>query len=36
MGSIYKRGKNWYIDIRVKRRRIRKKVGTSKNWLNSL
>jgi len=30
LGSIYKRGKNWYIDIRVKRRRIRRKVGTSK------
>jgi len=30
MGSIYKRGKNWYIDVRVKGRRIRKRVGRSK------
>jgi len=30
MGNIYKRGKIWYLDIRVKGRRIRKKVGTSK------
>ncbi|HUV65635.1 MAG TPA: hypothetical protein VMW24_17195 [Sedimentisphaerales bacterium] len=31
MGSIYKRGKNWYIDLYVKGRRIRKKVGRSKD-----
>jgi len=30
MGNIYKRGKIWYLDIRVKNRRIRKRVGTSK------
>jgi len=30
MGSIYKRGKNWYLNIRVKGRRIRKKIGSSK------
>ena len=30
MGSIYKRGKSWYIDVRVKGRRIRKRVGRSK------
>jgi len=30
MGTVYKRGKNWYLDIRVKGRRIRKKVGRSK------
>ncbi len=30
MGSIYKRGKYWYLDLRVKGRRIRKKVGSSK------
>lgn len=30
MGSIYKRGKHWYIDIRVKGRRIRRKIGSSK------
>ncbi len=30
MGSIYKRGKIWYLDIRVKGRRIRKKVGSAK------
>ena len=30
MGSIYKRGKIWYLDVRVKGRRIRKKVGSSK------
>jgi integrase len=30
MGSVYKRGGNWYIDIRIKRRRVRRKVGTSK------
>jgi len=31
MGNIYKRGKTWYLDIRVKGRRIRKKVGASKH-----
>jgi len=30
MGAIFKRGKTWYIDIRVKGRRIRKRVGPSK------
>jgi len=30
MGNIYKRGKTWYLDIRVKGRRIRKRVGSSK------
>jgi site-specific recombinase XerD len=30
MGSIYKRGGTWYIDLYVKGRRIRKQVGRSK------
>ncbi len=30
MARIYKRGKSWYIDIRVKGQRFRKKIGTSK------
>ncbi len=30
MARIYKRGNAWYIDIRVKGQRYRKKVGTSK------
>ena len=30
MGNIYKRGKVWYIDIRVKGRRVRKRIGSSK------
>jgi len=30
MGNIYKRGKIWYIDIRVKGRRVRKRIGSSK------
>jgi len=30
MARIYKRGQAWYIDIRVKGQRYRKKVGTSK------
>lgn len=30
MARIYKRGKIWYLDIRVKGRRIRRKVGNSK------
>jgi len=30
MGSIYKRGKIWYIDVRANGRRIRKRVGPSK------
>ncbi len=30
MGTIYKREKIWYLDVRVKGRRIRKKVGSSK------
>ena len=30
MGNIYKREKVWYIDVRDKGRRIRKKIGSSK------
>jgi integrase len=30
MGSVYKRGKFWYIDLYVKGRRIRRKTGSSK------
>lgn len=30
MGRIYKRGKYWYIDVRDKGRRTRKRVGSSK------
>ena len=30
MARIYKRGQSWYIDVRVKGQRFRKKVGTSK------
>lgn len=30
MGSIYKRGKNYYVDIHSDGKRIRKKVGPSK------
>jgi len=30
MGSIFKRGKVWYVDVRVNGRRIRKRVGSSK------
>jgi len=30
MGNIFKRGKIWYLDIRVSGQRIRKKVGSSK------
>ncbi|MEW5922780.1 MAG: tyrosine-type recombinase/integrase [Candidatus Zixiibacteriota bacterium] len=30
MANIYKRGKIWYIDIRVKGRRVRKRIGPSK------
>jgi len=30
MGNVYKRGKNWYIDVRFKGCRIRRRVGTSK------
>jgi len=30
MGSLYKRGKVWYLDISANGRRIRKRVGTSK------
>ncbi|MCB2230280.1 tyrosine-type recombinase/integrase [bacterium] len=30
MARIYKRGKIWYLDISVKGRRVRKRVGTSK------
>jgi len=32
MSRIYKRGKNWYIDVRHNGRRIRKKVGVSKHF----
>ena len=30
MGMVYKRNKSWYIDLYVKGRRVRKKIGTSK------
>lgn len=30
MSRIFKRGKTWYLDLRVKGQRIRKRVGTSK------
>jgi site-specific recombinase XerD len=30
VGSIYKRGRIWYVDVRAGGRRIRKRVGTSK------
>lgn len=30
MARIYKRGKNWFLDIRVNGRRVRRKVGNSK------
>ncbi len=30
MGSLYKRGNIWYIDVRSAGRRIRKRIGTSK------
>lgn len=30
MGCIYKRGRVWYLDVRVSGRRVRKRVGTSK------
>jgi integrase len=30
MGSLYKRGRIWYIDIRVKGRRIRRRIGSSR------
>ena len=30
MGSLFKRGKIWYVDIRVSEHRIRKRVDTSK------
>ncbi|UCD27702.1 MAG: tyrosine-type recombinase/integrase [Planctomycetota bacterium] len=30
MGRIYKRGRSWYLDITVKGRRIRRRVGPSK------
>ena len=30
MGSIYKRGNIWYLDLRAGGRRIRKRVGKSK------
>jgi integrase len=30
MGRIYKRGRSWYIDLSVKGRRIRRRVGPSK------
>ncbi len=31
MARIYKRGRNWYLDISVKGRRIRKRLGPSKD-----
>lgn len=30
MGKVYKRGKNYYIDVRSNGKRIRRKVGPSK------
>ena len=30
MGTIYRRRNTWYLDIRVKGRRVRKRVGSSK------
>ena len=30
MGSIYKRGKIWYLDVRAGGKRIRQRIGTSK------
>jgi len=30
MGNIYKRGKTWYIDVRARGRRIRKRIGSSR------
>ena len=30
MGSIFKRGKIWYLDLKVSGRRIRKRIGSSK------
>jgi len=30
MGNVFKRGKVWYIDVRVNGRRVRKRVGSSK------
>ena len=30
MGTLYKRGRIWYVDVRAKGRRIRKRVGASK------
>ena len=30
MGRIYKRGRSWYLDLSVKGRRIRRRVGPSK------
>jgi len=30
VGTIYKRGRNWFVDVRAKGRRIRKKVGPDK------
>lgn len=31
MGSIYKRGRVWYLDVRAGGRRVRRKVGSSKH-----
>lgn len=30
MGTIYKRGRVWYLDLRIKGRRVRRRVGPSK------
>lgn len=30
MGSLFKRGRYWYVDVRVKGRRLRKRIGPSK------
>jgi site-specific recombinase XerD len=31
MGSVYRRGKNYYMDIRAEGKRVRKKIGPSKH-----
>lgn len=30
MGSVNKRSKSWYVDLYVKGRRVRKRIGTTK------
>ena len=31
MGTIYKKGRHWYLNVRVKGKRIRKKIGPSRS-----